>query len=416
MKRVAAVLFAAVLLGFPAALAQEKANAWQGIDGWIALLRGRGVQFLDRWPELGSETESRFLLILFGRPPEHEKFAWFVQNHAIRGCPMLIASDRPEMNQVLTLFDTQLEFDAGYRVEEPSRMFHEYADCPLVSPSGDASDLFAGVAKLALNRPAYFSQSRQLATAAFLPKARGGGRRRPCILVRNSPKQVFVSDHSLFINLMLTEESNFTFAGNLIDWLGAREVLFFCDGQVIHPAMFPDGYPDLGSQLSIRLLDRALRGMEESGTMRNFEPRTIAFGVASLSVLLAATLALWIYRRPLGAPEALVRAPALIRDFGLAGEARTEDRNLRIPAQEFLQSWWKRYRARKQFGPEQAPAPGNLQVRGGSMWARRGLKQDLKALSEAMARDQGRITLAEFRRLIECARRCDEAPAEMEVG
>lgn len=403
-----ALLLAAVLAWGSTAAAQERPTSWSGIDGWVMLLQQRGVPFRgeEELARLGDHTGT--LLILFGRPPADAGFPERVRRHVVlQRAPLLIASDLPEMNPVLEVFGAQLRA-GSYRALDPAARHHEYADCPLVTPEHGFDPLFRRVTRLALNRPAWFTNLRW-PVAAWLPEGVDRqGEDLPCMLVAAEHKAVLISDHSLFINLMLPEESNLRFANNLIDWLRPRRVLFLYDGKVVKPVPLPFGLPDLGSRVSVRVLDRVLREAEESGLFRTLDPRIYAGLTAALGVGLAAVLAVWILRRPSRLPEVLARSGALLTEFGPGAPGNFVERNLRIPAEEYLLAWWKRFRARQGLGAEVPLDPTRWEIRGGSACRRRAFRRDL-ALLVATTAGRGRVDPTAFRRLVETARRCDEA-------
>ena len=403
-----------VLLTAATADAQEKRPAWDGVDAWVTLVQLRGASFVGLEALDASERRShaRLLLVLFGPMPKDnpELVRKIVAHVQAQQGSLLLASDRSSMNLVLKHLMVELK-SGNYAAANPRSQLHGYADCPLVVPERPFRDLFAGVPRLAFNRPAWFvppTPPTEWAILAALPEAtRSGAVARPCILAHDDPKVVLMSDHSPFINLMIMEEANRRFANNLLDWYQPRQVLFLYDGKPVRPTPLPFGLPELGSQASIRTLDLALRQAEEGGIMRNLEPRTLAVMSALLSIVLAA-VAVWILRRPSQSPEVLARSAALLVDFGLGAEGRPEERNLRIPAQEYLFAWWRRYRARHELPPGAERDPALWELRGGSARQRKALHRDLERLAAASVSAAGRLDLAGFRAIIEAARRCDE--------
>ncbi len=379
------------------------------------LLQQRGFRFL---PELGpalDDPSRRVWVVLFGRPPEGKNLGDRLLRHARQGAPVLLASDRAaEMNPVLEAFGVGMDFDREYRVLRAAERHHGYADCPILTPRDTSHALFRGVMSLAMNRPASFrSVPGDYRYLARLAEAERGTKLRPCMLAHRRHPVVLISDHSLFINSMLTSESNLTFAANLIEVAAAQEVVLVVDGRVLHPAMFPPGFPDLTPQASVRVLDRALRAAEEAGVFRNLDARTVAATTAALTVVVAAVLGLWVLRRPASAPDLLQRGPALLVAFGGDRPPATEERDLRIPAQEYVSAWWKRFRMRQRLPAGTPLDVSRLEISAGSNRARRGVERDLRDLGAAVRAGDRPLPVAGFQRLLAAARRCDEAGASL---
>lgn len=418
MARSLAIRALVTILALPwlssSAVAQEApASAWQGIDGWVMLLRGRGMRLLEAWPAAGERPDRDWLLIVFGRPPADATLAEQIVQHAAHGGDLLVASDRPEINPILGELGAQLSFDA-WKCARAEDALHGYPECPLVTP-GKRAGLFRDVARVAMNRPAFFTRAKGWKVLARLPESRGGGPRRACVLERqDSARQILISDHSLFINLMLREAANLAFATNLVDRFGPRPVLLVADGQIVHTGMFPQGFPDPGLNFSVRLLDRAVRGVEESGRLRDLDPRIVAAIYAAASVLLAAGLCVWLWRRPTDGSEFLAGASALLRRFGPDGEPTAESagrRDLRIPAQELATTWWKRFRARRHLAADTPLDAAHVVPPGAGLLARRAWSRDVALLATALTA-RAPVSPAAFQHLVEAARRIDGATSQ----
>ncbi|MBI3271053.1 MAG: hypothetical protein HYZ53_18765 [Planctomycetes bacterium] len=410
-----ALLFAGatpVLAQDPPGAPEDDSATWSGIDGFVILLQRSGVHLLGpeevAEPNLGPGT----LIILLGTPPPQPTLLRILgfQHH---WTGLLVASDRKEMAGVFDRYGLELD-TSPYQMRDPTRgAFHGYADCPLIRGHGN-SPLIEGVKQIALNRPARFV-GRHRTTLSRLPEEPG---RERCawIVAKENPKSLFISDHSLFINLMLNEESNAVFATNVIRWFGATDVWLIVDGETVHSELFPPGMPDFGPQASIRLLDHVIRATEEAHGLRNLDPRYNAFIATGATILLAVVLSLWLVRRPAAPAEILGSAPALLSEFGDPGSAPAGERNFRIPAQEFLEGWWRRFRSSRGLPEDAGRVPGAFDLAGGSTLARWRLGNDLGALAAAIRMRDGRLSLRGFESLRESARRCESAGSELRIA
>lgn len=400
--------------------AEEFGSAWSGIDGFVMLLQRSGARLVKPEEFNWDRPAKGALLILLGTPPRlpdlPRRLGEFSYANLGQGS-VLVASDCPEMQPVFAAYGATLH-PGPFVVGRPRDAYHGFADCPLVRIRSERRQppMADGVERLALNRTGWLDPPKDHWAQWELPPDRSGDR-NAFLLLHTLPRIVLLADHSPFINLMLTEESNLAFASNLLKLFAPRTVLLYMDGQAVHPEMFPPGFPELGQEASVRLVDAALRGIEEEGMLRRL-PHRIQSAIAAVGVmLLACTLALWILRRPTAGPEVLVAAPALLTAFGAATTARPQDRDFRLPAAEFLAAWWRRCRARHDFPAEAGRTPGEYRISAEARGAvRRRLARDLATLASAGAQAPGSpLRLKAFRALLDAAQRCDAVAAGIRI-
>ncbi len=219
---------------------------WFGYEGFGWLLLAKQKMTLiprnERWDE--GEVQGRLVVVMgepsgiAGREKERLAFGQRLDRFVRAGGRLLVACDMTTANPILEPFGVRIEpmwrapaVPAGGSIPPlpstpPALAFRGFADCPLVVDLS-AHPIMAGTGRVVTNRPAALSSSTLPILARFAPEivarlpALPEGSRRG--LVAAGPwgkgRVGIVSDHSMFINLMIAEEGNGRFAENLIAWL-----------------------------------------------------------------------------------------------------------------------------------------------------------------------------------------------------
>lgn len=248
---------------------------WAGEDGrqpYLATIKEFEASRPDDW--------KRWVVVLLGDVSYLTRSTKPWQIYLNLGGRILIASDR-ELNT--TDRRLPLSIDAG-PVEVPPGpdAYQRRPLCPIVRVQG-SHPVGHGVARLAFNRSGALRRvSRTDRLAVFPSSATTRGKPLPSYWAAAATYQVgdgraiFVADQSPFLNEMLLELDNLTFAKNVVDWMKAgiepssMNVLFLEDGRAADRWVDPrftsgDWRPPTLASLA-KLADELLRGMEEENT------------------------------------------------------------------------------------------------------------------------------------------------------
>ena len=265
---------------------------WAAIDGLMLLLRREGIELSGDEGRL--DPRRTFVAILGDPPADHSWFARFID----RGGRVLIASDRPSVNPYVEGFGIQVE-TGPVRVLSDGDAFNGCFDCPVANVARDSQTInhpiFRDVKRIAFNRPAWLS-SQQIGGLLHLPRLQRRGA-PPCLIATRfgRGRLVVLSDHSVFINLMLPEADNLAFSRNLFRWMGRKSVRLFYEGKRIHPGDLPPGLASI-PPLSLPALNPALEELETSGALNGFVQTFLPWIVGGMTILAFAALVVWMTR------------------------------------------------------------------------------------------------------------------------
>ena len=269
-----------------------QSGEWAGIDGVMLLLRREGIELSD---DEGRPDPRRTFVAILGDPPGD--LSWYPR-FIERGGRVLVASDRPSVNPISESFGVRVE-TGTVRVRSGDDAFNGCFDCPVVDVARDAQTighpLFRDVKRIAFNRPAWLS-TQQVGGLLRLPRLHREGAPACLVATRFGPGRIAIlSDHSVFINLMLPEADNLAFARNLLRWRGRKSVLLYHDGKRIRPRDLPPGLASI-PPLSLLALNPALEELETSGALNGFVRTFLPWIVGGLTVLALAVLVVWMTR------------------------------------------------------------------------------------------------------------------------
>jgi hypothetical protein len=314
---------------------------------------GGEVTALTRPGELAQDP-GHTLLIVLGETQVLEQLPGGLQDFVERGGAALVATDRDVPKERLSPAFNVSFVGRLVRAGEPNldRTYHGLIDCPFVEPAGRGGPpLFQVLGQpplkqVATNRPGYLWFERKSGGLPGLAAFPDGSwsRDRPFLPYRmfaaggnwgdNGGRVLLLSDHSVFINEMMTpnDNDNLEFASNCLEWLtdgGKRSrVLFVEEGEVQTAFDIPvreltPPVPPLG--VVVEAVNQILRGLDEENTfnrmiqnrMDQMSPWQRYRLVQALAVLLTVLLCVYglvrlgfaRHRQEMGAPllEAVLR-------------------------------------------------------------------------------------------------------------
>jgi len=234
-------------------------------------------------PNLGqlAGSEERKLLIVLGDTDVLDKASFDLDNWVRRGGAALIATDRDTTGGFLKPFDVEIRSNRVKVAEDSGAAYRGITACVFVEPTAPGRVIFHDLARVATNRagfiPSYpgvlpglavFPRGKAHADGYILPVLRfavGGPVGKGRILV--------LSDHSVFINLMLIQDDNdnLDFTYNCVEWLtesGKRtEALFYDEGRIRTEFDLPIKVPQAPTppppEQVIAALNKGMAGIEE---------------------------------------------------------------------------------------------------------------------------------------------------------
>lgn len=341
--------------------------AWSGIEGWVALLHQSRV-LLHNERELQSiRNPEKTWVILFGEAPSRPGHIAKIDRLIQGGAPVLIASDRPSMAPWFKRYGVTL-VPGPITVRDKELAFQGALDCPVALVRFHS--IFQDVRRIAFNRPAGF-QSSPPHTIAHLPLDPTGWS-YGCIWerrdLRPGPPVILISDHSVFINLMMMEEGNVRFATNLIKHFNSMDAVFFHDGVLVDADLYAPDWPDAPDAAgALAMLGPALRAIETSGMMQEFAARNAALSIGLLTITLLAIGALAVMRaRSQSVPE-LERPGSILPDFTSGIDAAAPGRrDYGLAAQELLRVTWRQWRRERDLPSIEAFAEGRFSFEPGT--------------------------------------------------
>jgi hypothetical protein len=278
--------------------AQDGAPIAQGTHLFRHILDEKGlIPDADLWQHRGEK-----LLILFGQtnlPPPERRFEshrlFLLSNFVQEGGAVLIATDRDAGGEGTT-FGAVIH-GSPLTVRQGSRASYRAEDCIFLTATGNGPRLFQNLtvgtrhlSRVATNRPGYLTLpppefGGDMKIVARLPDdTLMAGRPAPSLAFAaagewDKGRILVVADHSLFINGMLaqTDNENYEFAENCIDWLtdnGRRNrVIFYDEGARQRdfrlPELTPPPIESFNMDRLIQATDEAVVGMEKEGTLND---------------------------------------------------------------------------------------------------------------------------------------------------
>jgi hypothetical protein len=374
--------------------------SWSGIDGWGLLLQRHGVLLHGaRLPEGVMPIDT--WVILFGEAPTRPEYVRTIESLIGAGAQVLIASDRPSMAPWFRKLG--VSFVPGpIKSAFPLQAFKGEQDCPIVEQMEAAHPLFRGVKRIAFNRPGGFTLGPP-GMIALLPSD-PSGRDYGCIwegLFGRRSSSILISDHSVFINLMLMEEGNGLFATNLIRHFRSREALFFMDGWPIEPGAFGPEVPEPDAATILANMGPAIRAIETSGMIQNFAANNAIYSFGFLTMVLISMAIIALMRARSRPVVALAGSGAILSDFAFGVGRATPDRgNYRMAAQELLRQWWMKWKRERDLPSVEYFEEGRFTFEAGTPALKRWIwRIQLRRLAAWTRRPPRRLSLKSYRRL-----------------
>jgi hypothetical protein len=346
---------------------------------------------------------------------------------------VLIASDRAGAGGILQRRLGVYPDGAVVENPEPGKAYGGQDKCPYVTRYARGHPLFEGIngLSLATNAPTYlrWKLRKYRALASFPEGCTVAGDRQPELVFaagnQQTPGQfLLLGGHGVFMNSMMDNEDNFTFAGNCIKWLtraaNRDRVLFIEEGRVIKNFDVPLVEIPLPPFPTVEQLNAALRGLEtenmpnrllltwlagsesEDGFAR---ARLWIFRGALFLAALTAVIYAWrklrrgLYRREVTVPLVAHHVAQTVPAYTVVEQRQQillHEGNLWEAACELARQCFAAYAGRFPHGP---PPPPSIEIRAG-WWQRRWLTKLVGRMWDiAYGSPARRVTPAEFRRI-----------------
>ena len=229
-------------------------------------------------------SEDKKLLIVLGATDRLEKANFDLDRWVRKGGAALIATDRDTaIGGFLTPLGVRIRSNRVKVAEDSPSAYRRIDSCVVVKFTRRSRVIFPDLKQVATNRAGYIQEipgEMPMVLANFPPDAFVEGLRLPLAIVRfavggprGDGRILILSDHSVFINLMMIQDDNdnFDFAYHCVEWLtesGKRtEALFYDEGAIQTKFDIPIKVPPLPTppppEQVIAALNKGLAGIEE---------------------------------------------------------------------------------------------------------------------------------------------------------
>jgi hypothetical protein len=278
-----------------------------------------------------------------------------LESFVTRGGALLIANDRAD-STIAKSFGVR--FEQGPLIVYPKFAYEGLTDCPIIADFNSVHRLFRGVSRLVANRSGTLSLADSQCAVLASARIREDAPLLPIVAARQSSESrlLLLSDHSLFVNEMMSHQDNAQFVLNCIDWLRQptrrSKLIFVVDGQPQPPF-------GLGSRLPPealkQLLDAALKNLPSVAPPVSDESVRVFVNQLLTSLEDKDAFNIPLVDRPRGMHSAIVRRFAIvlaaitITSLFLVGLVLGHERPRAVPPTK--KRWWRR----------SAPAPAPLE-------------------------------------------------------
>ena len=377
---------------------------WDGLDAFVMTLGKCGIQLRAAHELRQLDEPSNTLVILLGEAPRDIQIDQLIIKF---NASVLIASDHPSMKRWFDHY--QVEYVKGPILVQPKDGFDQATDCPKVRGAID-HPVFENVGRVALNRAAGFTWVDSRTLAPFQDQ---DGKTYGWLAERKSgpfgPRVMLLSDHSLFINLMMSELDNALFAENLLRYFGVENACLYLNGRLVRFEQFPwssSQTPDLGTALA--MAGPALRGLETSGILQDFAEKNAALAIGMATIILGAIGALGVIRARSRPVAALETTGPLLPDMASDDAASARKPDYHVAARELLRRWWRHGRQTRDLPSIEAFAEGRFSFEAGTPMLKRWMwRYQLKRIARMTLRPPRRLHLAGYQGLAAALGRLD---------
>jgi hypothetical protein len=437
------------------ASAQQPTVAYDGVEIFCHFLHHLKFEPLRAIDDLRDAPADETLIVVFGdlgplqavfeSARDRQAYAWLVASN-LQGGP-LEPDPVPKKTVLLAhaaLEPWKLQISGGWVVQALKVAYQRKPRCALLKDMLDpAHPIFRGVKSgLATNRPSYLQSSGSdlLLLAGFEPTCKAGDganlQREDIGYIfgtRGDSRQrvLILAGHGVFINGMLAQvdNDNALFALNALRWLqdGRRKyALVIHDGEVVPRYDLPLTAPMKVPIPPLAVLNQLVREFQHERILQRVLREEVGAANVLRFALLVATAALAVYgaKRLLGGRHKQETVPLVVGALTAPPAPRSllQQRqhellladNLWEPAQALARQWFLEHAGAEPPWWDQAagvPRPA-FHVRAGWL-ARQALGRRVEQLWGYATRDPSlRVSLGEFRRLLDLERSLTEAVGE----